>query len=67
MVVYEDIGDGMTKAYSSIGMYIEGGFPPGLYEEAVDPTELGRTYTETNIPVEKDETEEDVSESTPDE
>ena len=48
MVVYEDIGNNTTKAYSSEGKMIRGGFPEGLYAEAYDPTNAHREYVETN-------------------
>lgn len=39
-----------TKNYSDSGYYIE---RDGMrYSEAIDPSELGRTYTETNVPIE---------------
>lgn len=39
-----------TKTYSSSGFMVE---RDGVqYSEAIDPSELGRTYTETDIPVE---------------
>ena len=39
-----------TKTYSDSGFYIE---RDGVqYSEAIDPSEFGRTYTETDIPVE---------------
>lgn len=50
MVIYEDHGTNrkgvaLTRAYSDAGYYIE---REGIeYAEAIDPTELGRTYTET--------------------
>ena len=41
-----------TKTYSDSGFYIE---RDGVqYSEAIDPSEFGRTYTETDIPVEAD-------------
>lgn len=40
------------RTYSDIGMKVHGGFPEGDYDEASEPAEYGRTYTETNIPVE---------------
>lgn len=43
------------RTYSDKGMYIHGGSPEADYSEALDPAELGRTYTETDIPVEGDE------------
>ena len=42
-----------TKNYSDSGYYIE---CDGVrYSEAIDPSELGRTYTETNVPIEEEE------------
>ena len=39
-----------TKSYSDSGYMIE---RDGVqYSEAIDPTELGRTYTETDVPIE---------------
>ena len=51
-----------TRTYSDRGMMIHGGMPEGDYDEAVDPAELGRTYVETDIPIEEEtEAEEIVS------
>lgn len=57
------IGDKQyTRTYSDAGMMIHGGVPEADYDEAVDPAELGRTYTETDIPIEgESEAEEIVS------
>ncbi len=46
-----------VRTYSDRGMMIHGGVPEGDYDEAVDPAELGRTYTETDIPIEGEESE----------
>lgn len=43
------------RTYSDKGMMIHGGVPEADYSEAIDPAELGRTYTETDIPIETDE------------
>lgn len=41
-----------TKNYSDSGYYIE---RDGVrYSEAIDPSELGRTYTETDEPIEEE-------------
>ena len=48
MVIYEDIGNNLTKAYSSEGKMIRGGFPEGTYAEAYDPTNAHRKYVETD-------------------
>lgn len=43
-----------TKTYSDAGFMIE---RDGVqYSEAIDPSELGRTYTETDIPAESEPT-----------
>lgn len=45
-----------TKTYSSSGFMIE---RDGVqYSEAIDPSEFGRTYTETDIPIDIDPTPE---------
>ena len=48
-------GKQFIRTYSDKGMYIHGGSPEADYSEALDPAELGRTYTETDIPIEGDE------------
>ena len=45
-----------TKTYSDNGFYIER--DGAQYSEAIDPSELGRTYTETDVPVEAEATTE---------
>ena len=40
------------RTYSDRNMMIHGGSPEGDYSEACDPADLGRTYTETDIPIE---------------
>ena len=58
MVIYEDcgpnpLGVNITKAYSDQGYYIE---RDGVeYEEAYDPTDAHRVYTETDHPIEDEE------------
>ena len=47
--------------YSDLGMKIHGGFPEADYDEAYDPIELGRTYVETDIPIEDATAEEIVN------
>lgn len=48
-------GKTFIRTYSDKGMMIHGGSPEADYSEALDPADLGRTYTETDIPVEGDE------------
>ena len=46
----------LNRTYSDMGMMIE---RDGVrYSEAIDPAELGRTYKETEEPVEGEEVEE---------
>ena len=47
-------GKTFIYTYSDKGMMIHGGFPEGDYSEAYDVIE--REYTETDIPIEQDET-----------
>lgn len=46
-----------VRTYSDQGMMIHGGIPEGDYDEALDPIELSRTYTETSTPIEEEEAE----------
>jgi len=52
-----------TRTYSDRNMMIHGGVPEGDYTEATDPAELGRTYTETDIPIDDETTEADKAEA----
>lgn len=49
-----------TRTYSDAGMMIHGGVPEADYSEAVDLAELGRVYTETDIPIEGESEAEEV-------
>ena len=60
MIKTEIIGN-FVKTYSDLGVKIHGGFPEGDYDEAYDPIDSGRTYTETDIPIEEPTAEEIVS------
>lgn len=55
-------GNDYIRTYSDAGMMIHGGSPEGDYSEAIDPADNGRTYTETNIPIEADGTAEEIVE-----
>lgn len=59
MIKQETIGS-FIRSYSDKGMKIHGGLPEGDYDEALDPIGLGRTYTETNIPIENETTAEEI-------
>ena len=55
MAIRQEIQGDLVRTWSDKGMYIRGGFPEGLYSEAVDPVSARRVYEETDIPI--DETE----------
>ena len=55
MIKTEILLDGFVRTYSDRGVKIHGGFPEGDYDVAVDPIELGRTYTETDTPIDEGE------------
>ena len=54
MVQYEPfyVGERLfNRAYSDRGVKIHGGVPEDDYDESCDPSEFGRTFTETGIPI----------------
>lgn len=55
MIIKQKISDTLVKSYSDRGMMIFGGFPEGLYSEAIDPIDMHREYIETNIPIETED------------
>lgn len=60
MIITEPYGtryDGvaLTRTYSDSGYRIQLNGTDRIYDEVVDPTFLGRTYTETTIPIQSDE------------
>ena len=59
-MIKTEIKDNLIHTWSDIGMKIHGGFPEADYDEAYDPIDSGRTYTETNIPIEEDATAEEI-------
>ena len=60
MIVQEIISENLVRTYSDSGFLIHGGSPEGDYAEAIDPISLGRIYTETNIPIETEEDNEET-------
>ena len=54
---FEVNGVDFIRTYSDRGVMIHGGMPEGDYSEASEPASFGRTYTETDIPIEDDEAE----------
>lgn len=66
MIVQEHFdvnGRDFIRTYSDAGVLIHGGVPEGDYTEACDPAEFGRTYTETDIPIEPTSDTEDKAEA----
>ena len=59
-MIVTEIRDNCIYTYSDRGMKIHGGFPEADYDEAYDPIDSGRTYTETNIPIDSDATAEEL-------
>ena len=59
-MIKTEIANNLVHTWSDSGMKIHGGMPEGDYDEAYDPIDSGRTYTETNIPIEEDATAEEI-------
>ena len=55
MIIQEQIDENIVRTYSDRNVMIHGGFPEADYTEAYDPISLGRTYTETDIPIPSEE------------
>lgn len=51
------------RTYSDRGVKIHGGSPEADYDVAEDPAEFGRTYIETDIPIDDETTEADKAEA----
>lgn len=51
MIIQEQINETFIKTYSDQHVYIHGGFPEADYTEAIDPINMNRVYTETDIPI----------------
>lgn len=61
MIVIENIeisGKQFVKQYSDSGLYIER--DGAKYSEAIDPIEIPREYTETDVPIEDSEEQTDT-------
>lgn len=50
----------LIHTWSDLGVKIHGGMPEADYDEAYDPVDLGRTYTETNIPIDDETSAEEI-------
>ena len=63
MIIYEEInGTDMVRTYSNIGMKIRQDGTGIIYDEAIDPVYMNRTYTETEEPVEEELEPEEILE-----
>lgn len=47
-------GREFIRTFSDKNVMVHGGMPEGDYSEACDPAEFGRTYTETDIPIDEE-------------
>ena len=50
----------LIHTWSDLGVKIHGGFPEADYDEAYDPIDLGRTYIETDIPIDDETSAEEI-------
>ncbi len=50
----------LVRTWSDLNVKIHGGFPEADYDEAYDPIDSGRTYVETDIPIDEDGTKEEA-------
>ena len=58
-MIRSDIKNNCIYTYSDIGMKIHGGMPEYDYDEAYDPIDSSRTYTETDMPIGTDDADTD--------
>ena len=59
---YRKREDGVTlvRSYSDAGLKIQQYGTGIMYDDVIDPENMGRTYTETDEPIEQDRTAEEV-------
>lgn len=55
MIVQEAYGTDLIRTYSDTGYKIQQDGTGDIYDEAIDPRSAGRTYTETDIPIDEEE------------
>lgn len=55
MIVTEPSGTDLVRTYSNAGYKIQQDGTGDIYDEAIDPQSAGRTYTETDIPIDDGE------------
>lgn len=59
MIKIETLGN-LVHTWSDNGVMIHGGFPEGDYVDVYDPIDSGRTYTETDIPIDDETSAEEI-------
>ena len=59
-MIKTEIKDNLIHTWSDLNVKIHGGFPESDYNEAYDPIDSGRTYVETDIPIESNATAEEL-------
>ena len=59
MIKTETVGN-LVHTWSDLGVKIHGGMPEADYDEAYDPVDLGRTYIETDIPIDDETSAEEI-------
>ena len=55
MIKTEMYSEDLIRTYSDQGFKIQQNGTNVIYDEAIDPVSMNRTYTETNIPIDEDE------------
>lgn len=55
MIKTEIYSENLVRTYSDNGFKIQQNDTNIIYDEAIDPVSMNRTYTETNIPISEDE------------
>ncbi len=59
-MIKTEIIENIIHTWSDLGMKIHGGMPEADYDEAYDPIDSGRTYTETDIPIDDETSAEEI-------
>lgn len=57
MIIKEQLENDLVRIYSDKGVYIHGGFPEADYAKVIDPADVEREYTETDVPISQTEPE----------
>lgn len=60
MIKVERYSEDSVRTYSDAGFKIMQDETGNIYEEAIDPVSMNRTYTETDIPLDEDEDREKI-------